>query len=118
MSWLEPILLSRTASFILTLLPSHSGMATTTESTSTPRRLKIQKLKTENQRELKIELKNARKLEPLSLNLLNNSQPKDFLPASAQDPDNLAELMATSLKEKSLNSTQRRSNQERNDLFV
>jgi argininosuccinate synthase len=51
------------------------------------------------------------------LKWLRNSLNKDYLLASALDLVNQEELTATSLKEKSLSSTQRKLTKERNDLM-
>ena len=51
------------------------------------------------------------------LKWLRNSLNKDYLLASALDLVNQEELTATSLKEKSSSSTQRKSTKERNDLM-
>jgi hypothetical protein len=68
-----------------------------------------------DQSEPKIELAKDKKTESSIPRSPNNSVNKDFLPVSAPDPANPAELMVISWKEKNLNSTPRRSSPERND---
>ncbi len=68
--------------------------------------------------ELSPESPKDKKTESLIPKLLNNSVNRDFWPASAQGLANQAEPMDTFWKAKSLSSTPRRSNLERNDVLL
>jgi hypothetical protein len=71
--------------------------------------------KNQSPQELWPESQKDKQTERSTLKLLSNSPNKDYWPALDQDPDKAAELTDISYKVNNLNSTQKRSNQERND---
>ena len=114
----EPKHWSRTVSCKSTPPHSPNGTWTTTESTWSPRRAR--KAKSRRRRdptELRLELLRDKKIDSLTPEFKTNLVNKDCWLASVQDRASQAELMGTFWKEESLNSTPRRSSQERNDLI-
>jgi len=73
--------------------------------------------KRKDQTELKPESPKDKKTESSTLRSLNNLVNKDFWLASAQDPVNLEEPMVIFWKENNSNSTLKKSNPEKNDLY-